>query len=1442
MRTRFFVEWLAALATMFCLSACSATNPTLDVRVYTGLVPGPEFSAVETTVFVADASGSLRVADSADARATFGADFARGHKVATFVIPEAEYQVRVRLLRPTGALLVERVVAIRLSGDSVVSVHLTRDCVGVTCPAPGGSPEFSTCLAGRCVDPRCSSAARDFCPDVAFCNEPSDCDTPAACAATGCEEGVCVQAPIRGACDNDEWCNPDVGAGCQSLAGIDSNTGIVCGTICTDVATPCQFGYWECSGGPATCTALQNRPFDYVCADGHVCDVTGACVVGAPTTEVPGFVVSPATGLVTSEAGGSASFSVSLVTAPSASVFIVLVSDDASEGSVSPAFLAFNASNWNVPQSVTVTGIDDLLSDGDVSFSIRTHAATSSDPNYDGVDPADIVATNIDDDAAAVLISRTSGLVTNESGTSATFDVRLATMPVGAVTIPLSVDEATEIRVSPSSLTFTSANYSAPQLVTVTGVDDGVHDGDQLVHVVTGASASLDASYNELDPTDVSVTNIDDENPGFVLSRTSGLLTNEAGSADTFTIRLLARPTAAVTIPFSVDDATEIAVSPPSITFTTANYASPRTVTVTGVDDDIIDGAQTANVIVGIASTSDLNYSGLDPNDVGVTNIDDDAPGFTVSPTSVVVSEGSGGTSDSFAVRLNTPPTAAVTLAVSVDDASEISVVPSSLTFMPADYNVPQVVTVTAIADGVTDRDQFPHVILGTSTSSDSDYNGLDPADVSVRVVDVDFLLFTSTGPAALVTTEAGGTAVYSMTGFHGHPGASFSIALSASDTSEATVSPSVLTFTPGDFNTPHVYTVTGVNDALRDGDVNFTLMLSNTTSTDPALDDLFMDDTPGVNLDDDFAAVNVSPTSGLVTSEVGGTATFNMVLQSPPLADVTVSMGTNATEAEVSPTSVTFTPLNWNTPRVVLISGVDDGVLDGDARSTVVTSATSSTDAFYSGVEVADVLFTNHSALVQQAYVKAAHADADDHYGCATALSADGNTLAVAACYEDSNAIGVGGDSANNGRTDSGAVYIYTRAGPTWSQQAYLKASNPDAGDMFGSSLAISDDGSTLAIGAFAEHSNATGIGGNQNDNSLDAAGATYVFTRSGTAWTQQAYIKASNPSLYLTFSYSVALASNGDTLAVSATGQSGLSSGVNGSQTNVGATYSGAVYVFGRSAGVWSQQAYIKASNPGAQDRFGYTVALSSGGDTLAVAAPIEASAAVGIDGDQSNNSLPEAGAAYVFTRVASVWSQQAYVKASNTGTLDQFGMGLALSSDGNTLAVGAPYEGSDRTGVGAYQLVNAGVFGAVYVYDRVGSVWSQTVYIKPSRTWDTQLFGQVTALSGDGNRLIVASPTFTGGTPGVGISIEPALSATNGVVFVFSRSGGVWQESTYIVASNAGTDDRFGTRAAISRDGTTLVVGAELEDSAATGIGGDQTSDASSDSGAVYLFSLY
>lgn len=425
-------------------------------------------------------------------------------------------------------------------------------------------------------------------------------------------------------------------------------------------------------------------------------------------------------------------------------------------------------------------------------------------------------------------------------------------------------------------------------------------------------------------------------------------------------------------------------------------------------------------------------------------------------------------------------------------------------------------------------------------------------------------------------------------------------------------------------------------------------------------------------------------------------------------------------------------------------------------------------------GAGAAYVFVRSGPNWVQQAYIKASNTDDGDTFGHSVALSEDGNTLAIGAYNEDSAATGVNGNESSDSAGQSGAVYVFTRSGTTWSQQAYLKASNTEASDIFGSELAISGDGDTLVVGAAFEGSAATGINGDESSNGALSSGAAYVFVRNAGTWMQQAYVKASNTDADDIFGSALAVSHNGNTLAVGAYGERSSATGVDGDQSSNATNDAGAVYVFERSGTTWAQQAYLKASNPGVQDFFGNALTLSRSGNTLAVGARWEDSSATGVDGDGLLNDAAESGAAYVFERSGSTWSQEAYLKASNAGANDRFGWDLAMSDDGNTLAVSAWQEDSSSTGIGADEsLDDANNAGAIYLFGRVAGSWSQSVYLKSDNSEASDLFGTSVAISGDGSLLAVGARGEDGSVAGTASTGSASSGASaSGACYLFNR----------------------------------------------------------------------
>ncbi|MGE0360573.1 MAG: HYR domain-containing protein [Vicinamibacterales bacterium] len=432
----------------------------------------------------------------------------------------------------------------------------------------------------------------------------------------------------------------------------------------------------------------------------------------------------------------------------------------------------------------------------------------------------------------------------------------------------------------------------------------------------------------------------------------------------------------------------------------------------------------------------------------------------------------------------------------------------------------------------------------------------------------------------------------------------------------------------------------------------------------------------------------------------------------------------------------------------------------------------------------VAGLIVRHTHAQVQEAYLKPAglnslFGDVNANLGEAVAVS--GDTLVVGAPRNEST----------QGAPDAGAAYVYERDSATgqWTAQARLDSALTLSAPRFGGAVAI--DGDTLVAGA--EFAVAAGT----------EAGAAFVFERdTAGAWQLRATLLAETLSFDMGFGAAATI--SGDTIAVGVPRADDLGGGFGDD---------GAVHVFVRTpTGNWARQAVLTASNQGTGDRFGGHVAID--GDTLVVGAAGEDSNATGVNGDGGNNLTTSAGAAYVFTRSGSVWTQQAYLKASNTGFGDAFGTRVAIAGD--RVVVGVPGEDNVDTADD-----NA---GAAYVFGRdpATGTWTQEAFVKPAGAQAGDAFGSSVAIAGN--------------TIAVGATGEDVLASNEGAVFWFTRdAAGTWTERGRVWASNAGTGDRFGAAAALSGD--TLVVGAPGEDSE----DGSPTNDDAPDSGAGYVIVL-
>ncbi len=377
------------------------------------------------------------------------------------------------------------------------------------------------------------------------------------------------------------------------------------------------------------------------------------------------------------------------------------------------------------------------------------------------------------------------------------------------------------------------------------------------------------------------------------------------------------------------------------------------------------------------------------------------------------------------------------------------------------------------------------------------------------------------------------------------------------------------------------------------------------------------------------------------------------------------------------------------------------------------------------------------------------------------------------------------------------------------WIQQAYLKVSSETViqgnglDQFFGYSVSISED--TLVVGSPFAGATLT-----PDVSLIPGPGRIFVFTRNGGIWSEQEMIEAPNSdevraqmSMPDQFGESVAI--SGDTLVVGAPGEDSAVVGVNGDELDNSARASGAAYVYVRSGGRWTKEAFLKASNTDIGDSFGADVDIS--GDTIVVGASKESSSTMGVGGNELDNSENDSGAVYVYSRSSGIWRQQEYLKPLDTQVGNGFGFSVAISD--NSIAVGAIGENSAATGINGDEFDNsAGLSGAAYVFNRSEGTWRQDAFIKASNTDAGDFFGASVDISGDA--LVVGSWWEASDSTGVNGDESDNSKPFAGAVYLYSRSSGNWTQQAYLKPSNSAGE--FG--GAVSISGDTVAVGAIRE----------------------------
>ena len=619
--------------------------------------------------------------------------------------------------------------------------------------------------------------------------------------------------------------------------------------------------------------------------------------------------------------GATASYTLRLATRPSGAVTVVVTSSDSGAVSV-PARFTFTTGNWDQARPVTVGGVSD--GDGDDESVTVTH--TASGGGYGGVS-ATVTVTVVDPDVVArgLVFSRTALSV--DEGATASYTLRLATRPSGAVTVVVTSSDSGAVSV-PARFTFTTGNWEQARPVTVGGVSDG--DGDDESVTVTHTASG--GGYGGVSAT-VSVTVVDPDvvARGFVFSVES--LRVAEGASATYRVWLAAPPDVPVRVSLS---GSGVSVLPASLTFTTTNWQTSQLVRATGVDDDDVDGDESASVTHTAAGGV---YQGVSAT-LPVTVVDDDSVGLVFSAESLSVAEGA---TASYTVRLASRPTGAVTVALRSADAGAVTT-PVSFSFTTGNWDQARTVTV----GGVDDTDADDESVLVTHTASGGGYQGVS-ATVTVTVVDDESvgLVFSRT---ALSVAE--GDSVSYTVRLASRPTATVTVTLRSGDDrsvsllvpvpvppTPTTPARSTLRFTTGDWDLPRTVTVGGVDD---DDAADESTTVTHTASGGGYS---AVSATVTVTVDDDESVGLVVSAESLSVAE-GATASYTVRLATEPTDAVTVALTSSDVGAvSVLPASLTFTTAkgNWDRDRTITVTGVDDA--DDVDESTTVTHTASGGD-----------------------------------------------------------------------------------------------------------------------------------------------------------------------------------------------------------------------------------------------------------------------------------------------------------------------------------------------------------------------------------------------------------------------------------------------------------------------------------------------------------------
>ncbi|MCG8335210.1 MAG: hypothetical protein MJE63_11870 [Proteobacteria bacterium] len=651
------------------------------------------------------------------------------------------------------------------------------------------------------------------------------------------------------------------------------------------------------------------------------------------------------TNTATSEGGRAVNVRINLQTQPRQKVVLKAISTNRSEGIPKPSKLIFDATNWKYPQTIQIVGQNDEINDGDIDYQVKLSTQSAKDPRYRELPDKVIKLINEDDDRAGIRLGEVSGRL-SENGDEAAFSVRLRSQPLHDVLVSLKSSNRNEGIVLNNQLQFSPKNWSVAQSVKVKGQDDSIADGNKPIHITAEVKRSKDPRYELLDPVNIELVNQDNDKAGFRIIQPKGK-TSENGDQTTFSIALTSKPSAKVTIGLNSNDQSEGTISIRSLSFTPKNWNQPQRVTVSGVNDQLVDGEQNYAIVLQPAKSDDKSYNGIDPPDVQLSNLDNNLTTFFVSKIHGNTSE--SGRKVSFNVRLNAAPKGKVTIKIVSDQPQEAAPDLDMLWFDSSNWDQNQKVTISGYDDFIDDGDIPYQITITSSSDTDPAYMDIPPVNIKLFNRDNDECGIL-VKPINKMSSESGEEAKFSVR-LTSEPTSSVVLLFESTNPGEGKLITKHAAFLSHNWDKEQIIRVKGVADYLVDGNQEFAITSSGAVSSDPLYNKLPFEKVKLVNKDMDEARFIIGALSG-DTTEAGENATFTVRLSSKPRAPVLIGLKSdNPQEGRVDKNRLKFDESNWDKDQVVTITGIDDFIKDEDKRYHIVFSSSVSDDGHFHGL-----------------------------------------------------------------------------------------------------------------------------------------------------------------------------------------------------------------------------------------------------------------------------------------------------------------------------------------------------------------------------------------------------------------------------------------------------------------------------------------------------------